>query len=82
MPSVEYLELTSRALRFGAELWAQARNEGIPTADRHALDIDVILAAQVSTSGLDLSNAVVATTNVKHLSRFVRAEEWQRIGTA
>ena len=41
-----YLPLTDDALRFGAELWAQSRRAGRPTADPTALDIDVLLSAQ------------------------------------
>lgn len=62
-----------------AELWAQARQRGKPTADRHALDVDVILAAQVLTAGFQPGNFVVATTNLSHLSQFVPAEVWDQI---
>ena len=73
------LSLTSATLRRAAELWAQARQRGRPTADPHALDIDVILAAQVLSSGLPLSDLVVATSNVSHLAQFVPAQEWSSI---
>jgi hypothetical protein len=63
-----------------AQLWAIARQSGQSTADPKALDGDVILAAQVIDSfGSDL-DAIVATTNVGHISRFVRADLWQNIG--
>ena len=32
----EYLPITTEAMRKAAELWAQARNRGAPTADPHA----------------------------------------------
>ena len=38
-----YVPLTDDALRFAAELWAQSRRAGRPTADATALDIDVLL---------------------------------------
>ena len=57
-----------------AELWAQARQQGYPTADPQALDGDVILAAQALTL-----HGIVATDNVGHLARFVDARPWQEI---
>jgi predicted nucleic acid-binding protein len=72
----EYLPVSTDMWRLAAELWAQARQGGYPTAANHDLDADVILAAQALS--LDVP-VVVATANVRHLSRFVRAEEWQTI---
>jgi predicted nucleic acid-binding protein len=71
-----YLPLTDEALRFGAELWAQSRRAGRPTADPTALDIDVLLSAQALRFG---SSPLVATTNPKHLSQFVPAQHWTDI---
>jgi hypothetical protein len=50
----------------------------LPTAGDHALDGDVILAAQVAVSAGD-QDPVIATTNVKHLERFVAARLWRDI---
>jgi predicted nucleic acid-binding protein len=74
---LEYLPLTTTAMRTAAELWAAARQQGQPTAADGALDADVILAAQALTLGTP--DVVVATMNVGHLSRFVPAEAWQNI---
>lgn len=73
----EYLPITTAAMRQAAQFWAQARQQGQPTAVDAALDGDVILAAQAIT--LDLSDVVIATTNVGHLSRFAPAQLWQEI---
>ena len=75
---VEYLALTTLAMRQAALFWAEARQQGRPTAPDPALDGDVILAAQAATLGR--AGVIVATTNVRHLSRFVPAELWPDIG--
>jgi predicted nucleic acid-binding protein len=75
--ATEYLPLTTAAMRRAAELWAQARQLGQPTASDKTIDADMILAAQALTLGTP--NLVIATTNVGHLARFVPAERWQNI---
>jgi predicted nucleic acid-binding protein len=74
-----YLPLSDEALRLAAELWAQSRQQGQPTASPHALDIDVILAAQALSCGVPSSQVVIVTTNVKHLSQFVDARHWDEV---
>ena len=74
---VGYLPLTTAVMRDAAELWAQVRQSGLPTADQHALDGDVILAAQARSIPAD--DVVVATTNVGHLARLVDAALWTDI---
>ena len=75
---VEYLPLTTAAMRQAATFWAHARHQGQPTADDRALDGDVILAAQVATME-SAADGIVATTNVGHLSRYVHAAVWRDI---
>lgn len=62
-----------------AELWAEVRRSGQPTADPKALDGDVILAAQAILAGESGIEVMVATTNVGHLERLVAAKNWQDI---
>jgi len=80
LKAIGYLPLSTNAMLKAAEYWAQARQAGFPTAPDEALDIDVVLAAQAAVLG-DSSNSdvVVATANVGHLSRYVRAELWKDI---
>ncbi|MEX0702203.1 MAG: PIN domain-containing protein [Planctomycetales bacterium] len=75
--SLEYLPITSEAMRKAAALWARVRRQGRPTADDKALDADVILAAQALTLGEP--DVLVATTNVGHLSRLVAEARWTDI---
>jgi toxin FitB len=72
-----YAPLTTTAMLKAAELWAMARMRGMPTADRHALDGDVILAAQALTYEASGRDVIVASDNVAHLNRFVPAQSWE-----
>lgn len=74
---IGYLAITTSAMRQAATFWAEARQRGQPTAADAALDGDVILAAQAAT--LDRRDVIVATTNTRHLSRFVDAALWSDI---
>ena len=78
-------------MRVAAELWADARRSGRPTAPNHSLDADCLLAAQARTF-LDLNrihrwdkftrkekrvgiSVQIATTNTGYLSRYAHAIE-------
>ena len=74
---VGFLPITTAAMRQAAAFWAEARQQGRPTAPNPALDGDVILAAQAAT--LDRTDVIIATTNPKHLSRYVPAELWNDV---
>ena len=74
-----YLPITTEAMLKAAELWAEARKRGRPTADPKALDGDVILAAQAVLVADEGNEVIVATTNVGHLSQFVDARDWRLI---
>ena len=74
-----YCPITTETMLLAAELWAQARQAGTPTADPKALDGDVILAAQAKLLETEEIQVTIATTNVGHLSQFVDAREWQQI---
>ncbi len=77
---IGYLPITTEAMRLAARFWADARNRGQPAASDESLDADVILAAQARLAEDEGANTVeVATTNPRHLSRFVDAKDWQDI---
>ena len=76
---VTFLPITTAAMKLAATLWAKARQQGTPTADPHALDVDVILSAQVLASGIQTADFVVATSNISHVSLFVPAKAWSDI---
>ncbi|MEG5001059.1 nucleic acid-binding protein [Microcoleus sp. B4-D4] len=74
-----YRPLTSEVMLLAAQLWADARSRGRPTAEPNALDGDVILAAQAILEASEGNEVVIATTNVGHLSQFVDARDWRLI---
>lgn len=73
--SLEYLPIDTNTMLQAAQFWADARHRSQPTADKHALDGDVILAAQAKRAG-----AVVTTDNVGHLDQFVETRRWRDMG--
>ena len=89
-----YIPLLGETIRTAAELWADARRQGLPTAPPAALDADCLLAAQARTFlSLNRShrwvkltrdervqgiNVVVATTNAGHLGRYANVIEIPR----
>ena len=77
--SGRYLPLSDDALRLAAELRAQSRQAGGPTAESKALDIDVLIAAQALSFGATPAEVVIATTNPRHLIQFINAEHWEEI---
>ncbi len=78
--TLNYLPITTDAMQKAAEFWAIARQKGKPTAPDLSLDGDMILSAQIFILEEELGeNAVIATTNVKHLSLFSDAREWTNI---
>jgi predicted nucleic acid-binding protein len=74
---LEYLPLTTAAMRYAAEFWARARQQGQPTAGDKTIDGDMILAGQAAALGE--ADLIIATTNVGHLGRFAPADLWQNI---
>ncbi len=78
---VDFLPVNKAVLKEAANLWAEARIQGIPTADDKSLDVDIIICAQYKILEQEYPGRyiVIATTNVKHLSRFTEAKKWQEI---
>jgi predicted nucleic acid-binding protein len=74
-----YLPITTEMMLKAAELWADVRNQGMPTAHDHALDGDVILAAQAIVSDAGRGEVIIATSNPGHLTRLANADEWWTI---
>jgi predicted nucleic acid-binding protein len=74
-----YLPITTPTVLLAAKLWAEVRQSGQATADPKSLDGDVILAAQALLQAQQGYEVIVATTNVKHISRFVDARLWTDI---
>jgi predicted nucleic acid-binding protein len=71
--STLYLPITTGIMRRAAELWADARKAGRPTAGNESLDVDVILLSQAET--LDDEYRIV-TTNGNHFATTGLALDW------
>ena len=76
---IGYAAITTTAMIKAAEFWAAARQAGAPTADPKELDCDAILAAQTTLIPTAGQHAIIATTNVGHLSLFGDARSWRDV---
>lgn len=79
--TLEYIPIRTDMMVRAAVLWAEARNNHMPTADNKELDVDVILAAQAQLIAAG-NKLTIATTNVGHLSRFADARVYTAIPPA
>jgi hypothetical protein len=75
-----YVPITTQAMLKAAEFWATARMLGRQSAGDASLDADMILAPQAATFEAEHGDAVIATTNVRHLALFSFARLWRDIG--
>ena len=67
--------ISGEVLRNAARFWSKARKGGYSTAPERDIDWDVVIAAQAAE--LD---AVVVTSNARHISRYgVDARDWRDI---
>lgn len=78
---ITFLPINNEVMIKAASLWAEARIQGVPTADDKSLDADIIICAQYKLLEQEYPGRyiVIATTNVKHLSLFTEAKEWREI---
>ena len=74
---VDYQPINTETMLLAAQLWAESRQRGNPTADPKELDGDVILAAQAKQLEFLGYEVVIVTTNIGHLSQFATARLWQ-----
>jgi predicted nucleic acid-binding protein len=79
---VDFLPTERVVLQRAAKIWAEARLAGQATAGDRELDADIIIAAHwlILTEEYPGQAVTIATTNVKHLSRFTIARSWEEIG--
>jgi len=66
-----WLPVSTAIWKRAAQLWADSRRQGKPTADAAALDADVLIAAQALEQ-----KATVVTSNPTHLQHLVAIRSW------
>lgn len=66
-----YLPVSTAMWRRASDFWADARQQGLPTATASALDADALIAAQAAEVG-----ATVVTSNPGHIGRWVTVRNW------
>jgi predicted nucleic acid-binding protein len=74
-----YVPIATPAMRRAAQLWANAWNARVPTAHEKELDCDVVLSAQAELDKAPDEALTVATSNVRHIARYVPADTWRNV---
>lgn len=79
--TIDFLPVTSEVLLVAAEKWATAQTSNLPTTDKKRIDVDIILSAQwqLLNEQFPGRRVVIATTNIRHFSRFTDCQNWQNI---
>lgn len=73
-----YAPITTPVMVRAAGFWATARKHGRQAASDASLDADMILVAQAAELRVGIE-AIIATTNVRHLALFSPARLWREI---
>jgi hypothetical protein len=73
-----YAPITTSVMVKAAGFWAVARKQGRQSASDASLDADMILAAQAAELS-EGAEAIIATTNVRHLALFSSARFWREV---
>ncbi|AFY93434.1 hypothetical protein [Chamaesiphon minutus] len=78
---LEFIPVSRKDAILAAQMWVDAQADGRPTSDKKKIDIDVIISAQCLILQQDNpgQSVVMATTNIKHISRYCEAANWQDI---
>jgi predicted nucleic acid-binding protein len=78
---LEFLLVSTEVLELSAQIWAEASADGRTTRDDKNIDIDIIISAhyQILVDTYPGQQVIVATKNLKHISRFCEAANWQDI---
>lgn len=78
---IDFLPVTSKILISASDVWAKSRLQGQAMSNGASIDVDAIICAhwELLKEEFPSRYVVVATTNVRHLSRFTEAFDWESI---
>jgi hypothetical protein len=78
---LEFIPVSREDSILAAQMWVDAQADGRPTSDKKKIDIDVIISAQclILQQERPGRKVIMATTNIKHISRYCEAANWQDI---
>jgi hypothetical protein len=79
--TLEFIFVSREDSILAAQMWVDAQAEGRPTSDKNKIDVDVIISAQCLRLQQESpgQKVVMATTNIKHISRYCEAANWRDI---
>jgi predicted nucleic acid-binding protein len=76
---IDFLPVDKTVWTLAVDIWARARASGQPTAGERNLDADMVICAtwQDLATRYPGQEVIIATTNIRHLSRFANVTKWE-----
>ncbi|MEB3309761.1 MAG: hypothetical protein VKJ02_05970 [Snowella sp.] len=78
---IDFIDVKASDIEIACQLWVQSIVKGIQVAPSMDINFDIIICAQFRR--LELENpgreVVIATTNLRHLQRFAKADLWENL---
>ena len=78
---IEFISITNEDIDIACEFWSDSIINGQQLAATNDINFDIIICAQ--WKNLTIENpgreVVIATKNLRHLRRFAKAKEWEKI---
>lgn len=78
---IEFIPITRKEIDIACEMWSNCILNGEKLASENDINFDLIICShwQILTKENPGQEVIIATKNIRHLSRFAKVEKWENI---